>query len=768
MANRETKYQVKARLLPLSTVERFLEKLIEALPRRNVCASITPVADVAVLSQAKGEYKATGEAPRFALNFEVAIQPGWYYLEAALVRNNGSPDAAIEVIARERSIIAIPTNLRGSVREVFCLPEGVTQLYWAPTGAPGFFSQTPLLIHKISAIESFFRRAHRVAFDLWRFKNMWPAARAGLTWLGLLTNLGDAYERTAKLRLQRLAGNDYAAFIERNDTLKKADIRNIRQQISKLPSRPVFSLLMPLRTADPHLLSVSLSTLVGQLYPHWELLIISTLPEGNAAREVAYSYSMQDRPIKIVKPENADGHGVDIAILLNTGLKASAGEYVARINPHDRLPTHALYLLAKELNGHPEADFIYSDDDNIDSENTRQAPRFKPDWNPDLLRSHNYIDSLGVFRRSRVLQIGGYNTGYGGAEDYELILRYLKDMPETGIRHIPRALYHRHTISAEAENSNASHEAGRRALQQHFHGTGVRVEDGPSPNLYRIKHPLPVQPPLASIIIPTRDEVDILRSCIESIQQKTDYSNWELLIVDNQSTKPETLAYLENIRCDKRKRVIQYDKPFNYSAINNYAVQHAKGEIIALLNNDVEVISTNWLAEMVSHAIRPGVGAVGAKLLYSNGRVQHAGVITGIGGVAGHAHKYIDDNSHGYCHRAVVTQNLSAVTGACLVVKKQVYQQIGGMNQTYLSVAFNDIDFCLKLIAAGYRNVFTPYAQLYHHESISRGRDDTLEKHAIFVQEFEYMKKTWGERLQRDPAYNPNLTLEFENFSLSR
>ena len=237
--------------------------------------------------------------------------------------------------------------------------------------------------------------------------------------------------------------------------------------------------------------------------------------------------------------------------------------------------------------------------------------------------------------------------------------------------------------------------------------------------------------------------------------------------MDNQSQEPAALRYLQQITNDKRVRVIQYDLPFNYSAINNYAVQQAKGEILVLLNNDVEVIAADWLTEMVSHAVRVEIGAVGAKLLYANGKVQHAGVILGIGGVAGHAHKFLDDSQHGYCYRAAVTQNLSAVTGACLAVKKKAYQAVGGLNETDLKVAFNNIDFCLKLLQASYRNVYTPFAKLYHHESLSRGYDDTPEKQAIFRHEFDYMQKTWENMLKRDIAYNPNLTLEFEDFSLA-
>jgi GT2 family glycosyltransferase len=272
--------------------------------------------------------------------------------------------------------------------------------------------------------------------------------------------------------------------------------------------------------------------------------------------------------------------------------------------------------------------------------------------------------------------------------------------------------------------------------------------------------------PLVSIIIPTRDKAGILKACVESIRHGTDYAAWEILIVDNGSIEPQTLAWFEEVQHDARIQVVSFAGPFNYSAINNFAVRHAKGEIIVLLNNDIEVITPDWLTEMVGHALRPEIGAVGAKLLYPNGMVQHAGVVLGIGGVAGHDHRYLGGTEPGYYFRAIATQNYSVVTAACLAVRKSVYEEIGGLDAVNLRVAFNDVDFCLKLLKAGYRNVFTPHALLYHHESLSRGHDDTPEKQEIFEYEFGYMKTFWGNIA--DSSYNPNLSLEFEDFSLKR
>ena len=773
------KRQVKSRLLPLSPLESALEWLIERLPRRLVLLELEPNDSIAAIDQKKGEYNATGNAPSFEIKLDPALtQGGWYYLEAALVRNNGSREASIRAdICSERKesiIIPIPTNLRGTVREVFYLPPNVSALHWSPTAAQGFFSQSNLLAHKITLLESVLRRMSRVIFDLWRFRDRTPATRAGLSLWGAIGNLQDAYRRTAILRINRLLGSDYSVFIALNETLKKADIRAMRKQVPQLPMHPLISLVMPVHDPRAEFFRGALDSVSAQIYPYWELLLAGDFSAANEIHAIANEYRHRNAQVKIVSVKP----GGDLATILNRALELAQGEFVARINQHDQMPPQTLFCLAREISRHPDADLIYTDDDSIDDTNRRLDPRFKPDWNPDMFFSYNYLANLTLYRHARALELGGYRPGFDGAEDYDLSLRYLRDTPEHKIRHIPRVLYHTRTASqAPAPTSSpqlgdgwrdgAVHQSGKGALASYFEGSGVVVEDGPAPGLYRIKRPLPTPPPLVSIIIPTRDRVEILRKCIESIQQNTDYENWEMLVIDNQSVEPETHTYLEQIKHDSRINVICYEKPFNYSAMNNYAVQFTRGEILALLNNDVEVISREWLTEMVSHAIRPGVGAVGAKLLYSNGMVQHAGVILGLGGVAGHAHKHLNGDDHGYCHRAIIAQDFSAVTGACMVVRKSCYLEVGGMNKENLAVAFNDIDFCLKLAASGYRNIFTPYALLYHHESLSRGQNDTLEKQNIFQQEYKYMKKIWRGKLESDPAYNPNLTLEFENFCMT-
>jgi GT2 family glycosyltransferase len=317
------------------------------------------------------------------------------------------------------------------------------------------------------------------------------------------------------------------------------------------------------------------------------------------------------------------------------------------------------------------------------------------------------------------------------------------------------------------EKSYAS-DRGVKALEDHFRSLGlgaVKVEQGRFPTTYHVKFPIPDPPPKVSIIIPTCNQHRLLGQCIDSVRAKTTYPNYEIVVIDNRSDEPATLAYLAELESSGAARVLRYAQPFNYSAINNWAVEQVDGELIAMMNNDIEVISPEWLTEMVSHVLRPDVGAVGAKLYYANDTIQHAGVITGLGGVAGHSHKHCSRHDPGYFRRLFLTQNLSAVTGACLVVRREAYLRAGGLDSEKLAIAFNDVDFCLKLTELGLRNVWTPYAELYHHESVSRGPEDTPEKVVRFQQEIARMKERWGNRLLQDPCYSPRLTLDREDFS---
>jgi GT2 family glycosyltransferase len=374
-----------------------------------------------------------------------------------------------------------------------------------------------------------------------------------------------------------------------------------------------------------------------------------------------------------------------------------------------------------------------------------------------------------VVRKSFGDAIGWFREGYDGSQDYDLILRAVENA--RCVAHIPKILYHwRAWSESTASSSDAkpyANDSGKRALQEHFNRVGLsaQIEDGYSSTFYRV-HYQRLNTPLISIIIPNHDHAKDLKLCIDSILQKTSYPNIEIILVENESKEQKTFNLYEQLKRDARIRIVKWDQPFNYSHVNNWAVTQANGEVILFLNNDTQVINGDWLEEMLQFAMRPDVGAVGAKLYYPDESIQHAGVIVGLGGVAGHSHKYYPRQHPGYFRRLETVQNISAVTAACLMVRKQIFQEVNGFDETY-ALAFGDVDLCLSILKKGYLNVWTPYAELYHHESKTRGVEDTLEKKKRFTNETNYFKHKWAERLSSgDPYYNPNLSLDYEDFRL--
>jgi GT2 family glycosyltransferase len=457
----------------------------------------------------------------------------------------------------------------------------------------------------------------------------------------------------------------------------------------------------------------------------------------------------------------------------NTALEIAKGEFVALLDHDDCLTPDALFQVVKALQTQPDAGLLYSDEDKINDAGDRFESHFKPQWNPDLLLAQNYLSHLGVYRTSLVREVGGFRAGLEGSQDHDLALRISRHLLPHQVVHIPHVLYHwRASAGSTALNASAktyTAQAGLKAVQDHMANTHptASVSAGQGANTYRIHWPLPQPAPLVSLLVPTRDKLEVLQPCVDALLQRTSYAHFELLILDNQSTCSQTLAYMKEVAVrDPRVRVLRWNHAFNYSAINNFGVAQARGSIIGLVNNDIEPINPDWLDEMVRQVCRPDIGCVGAKLYYPNDTIQHAGVVLGIGGVAGHSQKYFSRNANGYFGRLHLAHNVSAVTAACLLVRKAVFQEVGGLDEANLKVSFNDVDFCLKVREAGYRNLFTPYAELYHHESISRGPNDTRAKRAVADAEARFMRQKWGKLLDNDPYYNPNLTLVFEDFSL--
>jgi GT2 family glycosyltransferase len=559
---------------------------------------------------------------------------------------------------------------------------------------------------------------------------------------------------------------DYAEWVRSHDSLDDASRAAIRTAIEAMPDAPLISIVMPTYNPDPVWFRRAVDSVLAQLYPFWELCIADDASTAPGSRELMRSVAALDPRIKVVFRET-NGH---ISEASNSALALATGRWVGLLDHDDELAEHALYCTARAIAEHPGARLIYSDEDKVDEQGRRHDPYFKPDWNPDLFLSHNLFCHFGVYEHALLREVGGFRRGFEGAQDYDLVLRCIERVPAEAIVHVPRVLYHWRVHPASTASGSAAKpyadDAGRRAIDEHLSRRGLRAHAERTPLGYRVRYALPEQPPLVTVIVPTRNGADLVRQCLDSVRAKTTYPNYEILLVDNGSDDPEALAYFETLAAEG-VRIRRDDGPFNYSAINNRAVAEARGEIVALLNNDIEVIAPEWMSEMVSHVLRPEIGAVGAKLLYPDDTIQHAGVLLGTGGVAGHSFHGQPRDAHGYFGRLGLIAGYSAVTAACLFVRKAVFEQVGGLDEEGLKIAFNDIDFCIKVREAGYRNLYTPYAELYHFESKSRGLEDTPAKQARFSGEVACMKARWGQHLVDDPAYNPNLNLDRGDFTLS-
>ncbi|OOE73698.1 glycosyltransferase [Salinivibrio sp. ML290] len=568
----------------------------------------------------------------------------------------------------------------------------------------------------------------------------------------------------------QLATHEYGHWLAHYGTPSAEAQQAITARVDSFEYRPHISVLMPVYNPDVSHLEQAIASVQAQLYPHWELCIADDCSTNPEVSEVLQAYAQQDARIKVVHRQQ-NGH---ISAASNSALAIASGDFVALMDQDDTLAIDALYWVAETILANPDVALIYSDEDKLTADgNTRYDPNFKPQWNPELIRSMNCVSHLGVYRKAIADEIGGFREGFEGAQDWDFVLRFSEQVNRDQIIHIPRILYHWRAIEGSTATGGDEKPyallAGIKAVEEHLARQSVEatVEQHPERDYARVRYHLPTPCPLVSLVIPTRNGLEVLKVCIDSILEKTTYPNYDIIIVDNGSDCQHTLSYLADLQAQHSNvRVLRDDSPFNYSALNNKAVAEAKGELVALVNNDVEVITPEWLTELVSHAIQPNVGAVGARLWYPDNTLQHGGVIM-VGGVAGHAHKHLPKGQPGYACRAIVAQNYSAVTAACLVVRKSLFEQVGGLNEDDLTVAFNDIDFCLKLKHAGYDNVWTPFAELYHYESKTRGFEDTPEKQARFNKEVTYMQAKWQDILLNDPCYNPNLTMAREDFSLA-
>lgn len=608
-------------------------------------------------------------------------------------------------------------------------------------------------------------RAWKAVMAYGKIKNVlvvkpWKLVRNGL---GVLMHLGPKEFGKRVFRKVKSGPSDgklpeqYQLYIEKN-TLTSRELSRMMTEQEQFDYKPVISIVMPVYNVAEEYLVKAIASVKQQSYSRWELCLCDDASTMPYIRPLLQKYAKEDPRIRVVYRNKNGG----IVKASNDALKIAQGAYVGLLDNDDELAPDALFEVVKALQEN-RYDLLYSDEDKLDMEGRRCEPFFKPDWSPDLLLSINYVSHFGVYRRKILSDIGGFREGFDGSQDYDLVLRFTEKT--TSIRHITKILYHWRKIpGSTAENIQFkpyAMDSAKKALadalrRRHIEG---EVTDGIWTGSYRVKRAIKAQP-LVSIIIPFRDKKDVLETCLRSIFAKTTYPNYEILLVDNQSEMYETREYLKSLQGNEKVRILSYNKPFNYAAINNFAEKEANGEVLILLNNDTEVISPNWIEAMMEHAQRPEVGAVGAKLLYPNNTLQHAGVLVGVGGIANSAFYRHNNNDHGYFGQVDLIKNYSAVTAACVMVRKDVYGEMGGLDEQNLAVTFNDVDFCLRLREKGYLVIYTPYATLYHHESLSRGYD-------VNMKEIEYMQKKYGEFIRKgDPYYNPNLTCERLDFSL--
>lgn len=578
-------------------------------------------------------------------------------------------------------------------------------------------------------------------------------------------------KRATKVIIQRIKAqginmpsldSDYQEWIKSNEPSKEElDL----QRKMKFNINPKISLIVPMYNTPYDFFKELVECLINQTYCNWELCLADGSSEKNKKLEKIYS---QDSRIKY----KFIGENKGIAGNTNEAIKMASGDYIALFDHDDLLPVFSLYEIVKCINENPDVEFIYTDEDKI---TTIDKPRFnvffKPDFSIDTLRSINYICHFSIFKKELMDKLGGERSKYDGAQDFDIILR----MAETTnkIVHIPKVLYHwrvhpNSTAQAGGDAKPYAYEAGILAIQDHLDRVGLKgkVSHGENLGSYRTNYEV-IGNPKISILIPNMDHIDVLNVCIRSILKLTTYNNYEIVIIENNSKKQETFDYYEKIQKEEKVKVIYYpEKEFNYAKIINFGVKNVDGEYIMQLNNDTELLTKNWLEDLLGYAQRKDVGAVGVKLLYPDNTIQHAGVIIGIGGVAGHILKNCNPNGANYFSKDTYTQNFSAVTAACIFSRKEIYEEVGYMEESF-AVAFNDVDFCLKIREKGYLIIYDPYVELTHYESKSRGYEDTPEKQERFAREIKNFEDRWGDFLKKgDPYFNPNFSLKSENYTI--
>ena len=700
---------------------------------------------------------------------------GWVLVKGRLSRHcqYAFPHLAVERYATpgHAEEVMLPVVGDGRIVELIELPDDAAAVVLRlPENErprePGFS------LRRVGLLERAVRMWSRV---LRAYGDLSPAERreVGLTLRGALFDLPLAY-RLATRHGPKLQSRPYAGWSARFNALSDQDYRRIKARAKLFSGRPKFEVLLAATDAGPDAVSTTLASLRHQLYRDFTCTILNDTRWQNVPIVVGMQSGEGDWQARVVEPDDA----CRWLAAFNASLAGErANSWVLLLRAGDLLPEHALYCFASGILAHPDAIILYSDDDEVDVGGRPSGPRFKPDWSLAHFRSTNYVGHSAAMSGRAVAAGGGVHSECWKHGIYDLLLRMIDKAGEK-VAHIPAVLYHRRAQGIPPSSQVLPHGVPEDAwenpawcaskLREHLRRRGVEADVSEAqPGCRRVRYRLPETPPLVSIIVPTRDALPLLRQCVDSVLEKTTYPRVELLIVDNQTADAEALAYLQGRAGCPSVRILHYDRPFNFSAINNFAARQARGDVLCLLNNDTEVISPDWLEEMVGHLLQAQVGAVGARLLYPDGRVQHGGVAVGPGGCADHLHVDLPRDHPGYCQRALIAQELSAVTGACMLTWKHLYERLGGFNEINLPVAFNDVDYCLRLQEAGYHVIYAAHAELFHHESATRGPDSSWRKMLRARREVIYMRTRWRKRMRHDPYYNLNLSYRQPNFSLN-
>ncbi|MDZ7627826.1 MAG: glycosyltransferase [Parvularculaceae bacterium] len=755
-----------------------------------------PVADAVALNFAPGgdlveaaaidgrrRWRVTGADPYFVLTPRSGVlAAGHYrlYFEAGGLPLPGAAaklyiDSGAGWSEEEAAPLFIEPAGAGFVSARATLPVGARALRFDPVDAA-----PPEGAAEFAFAGAFARRIGRIAFytGLMRDLGGETAGAAGVAVRTVKTALAAGPAKAAAdLRAQdaarrgevaaRRASLSYAAWIEAFDTITDEDRAAMGVMIDGFATKPLISVVMPVYNTPERLLREAIDSVLAQTYPHWEFCIADDASTKAHVRRVLEHYAAKDSRIKVVfRPEN--GH---ISRASNSALDLATGDWIALLDHDDLLPPHALFCVAETINRRPDVKMIYSDEDKIDLEGRRHDPYFKSDWNYRLFLSHNMFSHFGIYSSALVKQAGGFRAGYEGAQDYDLALRCIEQCQRSEIVHIPHVLYHWRVMEGStamsADEKPYAMIAGEHAITSHLERVGV---DGRAELLnhgYIIRLAKPTHWPSVTIIVPTRDGGATLERCMKGVLTDTDYPNFDLVIMDNGSVDRSTLSYLESLCQDRRVRVFRDDRPFNYSALNNDAAKYARGDFLLFLNDDIEIEHADWLCEMVKFALLDEVGAVGARLWYPNDTLQHFGLILSPEHVAMNMFKRMPRNNFGYFGRGALTQEVSAATAACLLVRRSDFSAVGGFDEEKLPIAYNDVDLCLKIGKLGRRNIVLPHVNATHHESASRGLDVSAEKLERLLREKNVIRARWVDTLSQDPAYNPNLTDTNDDFSLA-